>query len=250
MRKTPPSVAWRVDPELVLEALRFYTGKQLKAEQTKLSSTATQLEKLHDGKLSQFLNLEERETIALAAKLVRDLKVRVEHAKDVQIREEKRKEREKQAYFAATAQAVKKWFPDIPTDAEDLPDRLLAIVEIHLGLIHCKHLDDYWTGGKPAHFERDFEKWQSGQHSLRFLVNSSLSEIKRELADHLNYRRSIIPDPNLALKAFLEDAKSAGAQVRTKHPAFFNRLDHLLAIEKSANVERLPVRKKPGDRRL
>lgn len=250
MSKKTPSVAWRITPEKVLEALRYFTGKQLKAEQTKLSSTATQLEKLHTGTLSQFLELDERETIARAAKLVRDLNLRVEHAKDIQVREEKRRERERQAYFAATAQAIKKRFPDIPEGAADLPDRLLAIVEMHLGLTQCKNLDDYWPGGQPAHIGRNFDRWQSGQCSLLFLVNTSLSEIKRDLEDQLNYRRSSIPDPAKALQEYLDASRAARSEVRAKHPAFFDRIDSLLAIENSANVERLPVRKKPGDRRI
>lgn len=248
MSKTPPSLSWRIKPEQVLEALRFYTGKQLKAEQTKLSSTATQLEKLRTGKLAQFLDSDERDTIERAAKLVRELNLRVEHAKDIKVREEKRREREREAYFASTTQAIKKRFPEIPKDAADLPDRLLVIVELHLGLFQCKLLEDYWPGGKPAHFGRSFDRWQSGQDTLGYLVNTSLSEIKRDLEDRLNYIRSTTPDPAQALQEFLEAAQAARPEVRSKQSALFDRIERLLTIEKSANVERLPVRKKPGGR--
>jgi hypothetical protein len=248
MNKKPPSLAWRITPEQILEALRYYSGKQLKAEQTKLSSAATQLESLKSGKLSQFLDLEERETIERAAKLVRDLNLRVEHAKDVKVREEKRIERERLDYHAATARALQKSFPFIPKDAPDLPDRLLDLVELHQGLIQCKHVEDYWPGGKSSHFNRELDRWQGGQVTLTFLVNNCISEIKRDLEDFISYRQSRIPDPVQALQEFIEAAKDARSVVRAKHPDLFERIERLIAIEKSSNVERLPVQKKPGRR--
>lgn len=248
MSKQPPPLSWRITPEQVLEALRFYSGKELQAEQTKLSSAATQLEKLSTGTLAQFLDQEERETIQHAANLVRELNIRVEHAKEIKVREEKRLERQREAYYAAATRAVNGSFPAIPTDAVDLPERLLVIIELHLGLFEGNFLDGYYAGDLTARFGRNFDRWQNGRDSLLYLVNTSLSEIKRDLEDRLHYVRSQTPDPALALQEMLEAARTKRDRVRAKNLALFDRIEHLFAIEKADNVERLPMRKKPGGR--
>ncbi len=60
---TGDKLKWRVSTEQVLEALRYFSAADLRAQQSKLTGTATQLKQLLDGRLSHLLSEEEVENI-------------------------------------------------------------------------------------------------------------------------------------------------------------------------------------------
>ena len=125
---------WRVTPEQILETMRYFSAAELRTQQSKLSGAATQLEKLLGGRLSHLLTPDEAEIIRQAADLVRQLNTRVEHAKEIKNREEKRKEKARQLHQVAIDKALDKTLPAISRDATDIGARILSMTELLLAL--------------------------------------------------------------------------------------------------------------------
>lgn len=251
-KQKPPSLSYRITTEQVLDLMRYYSGADLKAQQSKLTSTATQLEKLAqaDRGLGELLELAERDVLKQAAVLIKELNVRVERAKEIKVREEKRRAKERDEYSKAVNQALYDRFPPVTEDSPDKPERLLAIVELHLGLFECNFLEDYWDDGKSSHFGRDFDRWEKRQETLTYIVNVSSQNLRSDLNYRLEYleRAGERGDKSLTAAQALQDVLEAADQkrdvVRLNNPALFEYIERLLAIEKASNVERLPLRSK------
>lgn len=247
MSKDTTRLSWRITTEQMLEALRFYNGKELKAEQTKLSGAATQLEKIATGKLGSFLEYEEREIIRQAAVLVRQLNIRVEHAKETKVREEKRLEKERKEFSAACAKAIAESFPEV-SETDDLLSSIEHYVELHLGLYKCGFLSMHLTsmvaedvGKEIAQWSQEQPAWHQVRRSVLGSARTILYHLKYDVEINLAYRSGEIP--KVVLGEALEKAGALRTVIRAENQALFDKIDQFIAIEKSTNVERLQVKK-------
>lgn len=117
-----------------LEAMQFYNATELKGVQSKLTASATQLDKLTTGPLRCLLAQDEEEVIRRAADLVRQLNLRVEHAKEIKKREEKRKADETKKRSVAVLKVLKDNFEIEQNEGEEFHRRLVSEAEISLTL--------------------------------------------------------------------------------------------------------------------
>lgn len=247
MSKETTPLSWRITTGQMLEALRYYSGNELKAEQTKLSGAATQLEKITTGKLGSFLEYEEREIIRQAAVLVRQLNIRVEHAKETKVREEKRSEKERKEFSAACTKAIAESFPDV-SETDDLLSLIEHYAELHLGLYKCGFLSTHLNNRAAEDIGKEIAQWSQEQpawHQVRRSVLGSakgiLYHLKYDVEHVLLFRSGEIP--KAVLSEALEKAGALRTIIRAENQALFKKIDQFIAIEKSTNVERLQVKK-------
>lgn len=96
----------------LLELFKYFKAEDLKNEQTQLTKTANKVRDTANGRLRALFTDEEQQTLLQAATLLRSLKSRVEHAKEIKAREEARKAKELKDSIAAARNVVNEAFPD------------------------------------------------------------------------------------------------------------------------------------------
>ena len=234
---------WRVTPEQILETMRYFSAAELRTQQSKLSGAATQLEKLLGGRLSHLLTPDEAEIIRQAADLVRQLNTRVEHAKEIKNREEKRKEKARQLHQVAIDKALDKTLPAISRDATDIGARILSMTELLLALHAEKMTLTFMSKDElVADLRRKVDRYTARSESLWEVADYIYRDLRSGLDATLGWERDHPPQERLS--AMLDLARQRIDGIRKSHAEFFAYLQAQVAIEESTNVERLPVRPK------
>lgn len=235
---------WRISPEQILEAMRFYTAAELKSKQTKMSAAATELERLTEGPLRNLLNENEEAIIRQAADLVRQLNSRVEHAKEIKKREEKRKEADRKRRAEAVQRAIRDAYPDQLPEGADLHSWVRDTAVTILALNQCNQILLYLPVLEPAgDMQAKLQRYIREGGAVTMFARYLRREITSALDDPL-YAKSEDQPPAEALRAMMERIAPVRDQVRAKYPSLFDELERLLLIESSENVERLPVKPK------
>lgn len=232
---------WRVSPEQVLEAMRYFSAAELRNEQSKLSGAATQLEKLLGGRLSHLLTPDEAENIRQAADLVRQLNTRVEHAKEIKKREEKRKEKAQQLHQAAIEKALDQALPAIPREATDIGSHIINMTELLLAL-HAEKITLTFMSQDElvADIRRKVAKYAARSETLWQVADYIYRDLRGGLDANLGWEREIPPQERLS--ALLDQASQRGEAIRKTHAELFAFLQAQVAIEESSNVERFPAK--------
>ena len=234
-------IHWRISAEDVLAVLEYYNAASLKAQQTALSGTATQLEKLLGGPLHKLLEPEEADAIRKAGEIVRSINIRVEHAKEIKRREEKQREARLKARKALIDAEVRAAIPRPQATAEDA----IRITTLAMALHQEKFILDFYD--VPTMTSQYQERLQRAlkEKALGGYVDYAHTDIVRGLSETLDYRQSGSPKADIA--AALSLCESWKPKHRTAQE-FLEFVHRQIAIEHSANVERLPVKKKPAGR--
>ena len=234
---------WRITPEQILEAMRYFKAAELKSEQAKLSGAASQMEKLLGGRLSHLLTQDEADIIRQAADLVRQLNTRVEHAKEIKKREEKREEKARQLHQAASDNALNEVLPSIPRDAADIGNRVIRMAEQLLALHREKIVLTFMSEAElVADMRRRVAKYHARHDTLWEVADYLRNDLRGGLESYLGWERDQLPKQRLT--AALEHSQRQISSVRMTHADFFAYLEAQVAIEQSENVERLPMRRK------
>lgn len=238
---------WRVTAEQVLEAMQFYNATELKAVQSKLTASATQLEKLASGPLRHLLAQDEEEIIRRAADLVSQLNLRVEHAKEIKKREEKRKADETKKRSAAVLKVLNDTFQIEQSLGDELHSRLVSVAEISLSLSQDKQILVYLTTQALADemlatLHRYSREGDPLPRFAKYLHRNLISGLEETL-----YSLSNVTPPAEALRSLLARAEEHRAAVRQSYNTLFEELQRLILIDASDNVERFPA--KPAGRR-
>ncbi|MGI1188753.1 hypothetical protein ACRCRN_32300 [Pseudomonas aeruginosa] len=234
---------WRISPEQILEAMRYFKAADLKTEQAKLSGAASQMEKLLGGRLSHLLTQDEVDVIRQAADLVRQLNTRVEHAKEIKKREEKREENARLAHQAASDKAVNEALPVISRDAPDIGSRIISMAELLLALHREKIVLTFMSEAElVADMRRRVAKYHARHDSLWEVADYLRNDLRGGLESYLGWDRDQLPKQRLTTA--LEQSQRQISSVRVAHADFFAYLEAQVAIEQSENVERLPVKPK------
>lgn len=113
------------DTQNLIDALKYFSADRTKSLQTKLTKTANAIEK--DGlsvELRTLLSDDEQATLAKAANILRSIKGKVEHAKEIKQREEARQQAAWDARQARILTHCNTLFPD-PQNHDDCRTLLL-----------------------------------------------------------------------------------------------------------------------------
>ncbi|WP_128655771.1 hypothetical protein [Pseudomonas aeruginosa] len=234
-------IHWRISAEDVLAVLEYYNAASLKAQQTALSGTATQLEKLLGGPLHKLLEPEEANAIRKAGEIVRSINIRVEHAKEIKRREEKQREARLKARKALIDAEIRAAIPRPQATAENV----IRITTLAMALHQEKFILDFYD--VPTVIRQFQERLQRAlkEKALGGYMDYVHTDIVRGLSETLDYRQSGNPRADIA--AALSLCESWKPRYRPTQE-FLDFVHHQIAIEHSTNVERLPVKKKPAGR--
>jgi len=238
---------WRVTADQVLEAMQFYNATELKGVQSKLTASATQLDKLTTGPLRCLLAQDEEEVIRRAADLVRQLNLRVEHAKEIKKREEKRKADETKKRSAAVLKVLKDNFEIEQNEGEEFHRRLVSVAEIILTLSKDQQFLVYLPTAELAEemlvtLQRYSREGDPLPRFAQYLQRNLISGLE----DTLFWLSEKTP-PAEALRSLLARAAELREGIRQSYKALFEELQRLILIATTDNVERLPA--KPAGRR-
>lgn len=128
MAKSSLTVAHGITPEVMQKLNQSYSSKDLRAVQTKLTSTAREVRKLGDGRwkmgtgllglLSEYLTPEQHQLLRDAADLIDSVNTHVEHAKEKRVRSEKGAKRRQEARLARAKQLVASAYP-LPAESNE-----------------------------------------------------------------------------------------------------------------------------------
>lgn len=234
-------IHWRISAEDVLAVLEYYNAASLKAQQTALSGTATQLEKLLGGPLHKLLEPEEADAIRRAGEIVRSINIRVEHAKEIKRREEKQSEARRKARKALIDAEVRAAIPRPQATGQDV----IRITTMAIALHHEKFILDFLDAPTMIRQYQDRLQRAVKEKDLRGYVDYAHADIVRGLSETLDYRQSGNPKPDIAAALSLCESWEPRRRPTQDFLEFVHRQ---IAIEHSANVERLPVKKKPAGR--
>ncbi|GKQ31563.1 hypothetical protein PSTH68_18610 [Pseudomonas syringae pv. theae] len=136
MGETNLTEASGITPELMRKLNEQYNSSQLRAAQTKLTSTSRELRNLSSShkmgsglisRLGDYLSVEQRELLSQAAQLLESVNSHVEHAKEKCVRDEKAAKRRQDARNARAKQLIAATYP-LPTESLDQKLELLRTV--------------------------------------------------------------------------------------------------------------------------
>lgn len=235
---TGDKLKWRVSTEQVLEALRYFSAADLRAQQSKLTGTATQLKQLLDGRLSHLLSEEEVENIRVTEDLVQQLNLRVEHAKEIKKREEQKKEKARKLHQAAIDKALDKALPPITRDATNIGSRIISLTELLLAFHSQKIILHYLsTPELVSDIRRKVEKYAARSDSLWEVGDYLYRDLRGALDSFLGWAKDETPEQKLS--EILELARGDVAGIRKSQADLFAYVEGQVAIEESSNVQRL-----------
>lgn len=230
----------RVTPGHILEAMRYLTAKEMSAEQAKLTSASTQMSKLLTGRLSHLITEEEVMVINAAADLIRQLNGRVEHAKEIKKRAEKKEAKIQKDHLAGLEVALSTLLPSIPRDATDLVARIPMLVNL-LVFMHKNqiYLGFYGKAEVSKNIRSTFER-TSLKGDPWELATCLLLEAKHALRDH--FYRPGEQQCRVGITDILTAAQSQKEKLSLEYADLTAFVDKEVAIHGSPNVERMPTK--------
>lgn len=232
----------KVTTEQILIALRYFTADEMRQEQKKLTATSNQLRELAIGKLRGIFSPDELDTLKQAAALVASLGARVEHAKEIRSRDEKRQKAQAEARSRRIAEAVAKLIPKPACT----PQALLYLAELSVGLKEAGVILSYLSMEQLAAELLDASSQalrSQDQQLMRRVVSRVYHDIERGVEEYLHSR----PDSGDELDEFrakLKRLDEGREEMRRRyHHALFDPLRTLLAIATADNVAQLPTKR-------
>ncbi|WP_137887665.1 hypothetical protein [Pseudomonas sp. 2FE] len=229
----------RITTEQVLEIFKYYDAASLKAQQTKLSGAATQLEKLTTGPLRGLLELEESALIKQAGELIRSLNLRVEHAKEVKKRDEVRRQQLQKEHEIRIKHAIQDLLPRPEPSCDAAMDSALLLLGLHKEKIA---LDFYSVPEVQKAILKRFDDTVTERQSCAGFIAWLYDDIERGVRDA--YCSRDIASPRDELLAALQRVEAGQSAIKALYKQLLGHMQSQLAIEQSSNVERLPLKKK------
>ncbi|TBW57398.1 hypothetical protein EZI54_07000 [Marinobacter halodurans] len=227
-----------LDHKAILETLKYTTADGFRRLQTTLTKTANSIEKdAVKGRLGLLFTEEEKQTLEQAAALLRQVKGRVEHAKEIKAREERRREKLMQARDQKVRSIAKK---NLPTSARELITLTLFLKLHHqdysrFGMFYCLYDDPEFILNKMRDESRSFKE----------IANTITGDLTDWLVNENVLSRSLDeePDENIMV-SILKDCETSYDRIRSRFSAVFEAMDRREAMQSATNVTRLNPRKR------
>lgn len=207
----------------VLELLKFHTADDLKKNQTKFTKTANSIkcDAIH-GRLSALYTSKELEILSQAVGILNGTKYKIEHAKEVAQREEKRQERLEEEY-KIKGQAIIVKHINFESMADD------EILIMYCVLNHYDNLYKYTS--------EDIEELFKHPDRYQFVLNNWKSDIAKEL--HTKF--PFLEEPKEeTITNFLRDYKlKKRNEITERYSSLIERFNTFVAIKNESNIELL-----------
>lgn len=219
MAKSSITIAHGITPEVMQKLNQFYSSKDLRGVQTKLTSTAREVRKLGDGRwkmgtgilgrLSEYLTPEQCQLLLDAAHLIDSVNTHVEHAKEKRVRTEKESKRRQDARLARAKQLVASTYT-LPVESNE---QQLEVIKTALILNRARQ---HYTARNAIEFNlyvRNELKEPArlyGRTPTQYRINNLTSiryDVIEEITNHLAYDDgSTVEDRLQALQEKVADA--------------------------------------------
>ncbi len=219
------------DIDTLLDLHQFYTADSLKKLQTKLSKLSNGI--INDGvesRIAVLFSKEEIETLKKAAAILRSVKSKVEHAKEIKTREEQHYERRYSEARAAALALFDVYFPEPDSLKEKFIISVSMRIQSHIFSLHylATELDKIDLNG------------------INFWIKDMWQDAKEELI------RKVIDLPRLqvqmpekaTIEAFRQRIDNEIRQkVMKEYASYLDKLDQAITVESSDNIAQLLVKK-------
>lgn len=205
----------------ILELLKYHSSADLKNVQTKFTKTANAIKReAVQSRLSVLYTDQELETLTQAASILIGTKNKIEHAKEVKAREEKRLERLDIEYRKKQNDIIKKYinFDDMSYE--------------ETFLMYCC-LDHFV--GQYKFIANDIERLFKYPDRFKAQINQWQGDIRKELIGKFPWRKE--PEENI-ITDFLRNYKlKYRKEVSDKYKVLLDRLNTFIAVKSGDNVE-------------
>lgn len=170
----------------LIKALGYFSADDVKKLQTKLAKAANSI--VNDGlsyKLEPFYSEEEKATLLAAAEILRNIKNRVEHVKEIKARKEKAERAKCDEFNRQRHALLDKEFPAPHKNRE----RYRPILIWHLAVSRYLRASPSFYMQRVRHVKEDMQRWSMKEDPMRWTetVDNSVMHWRDQLIDDLKH---------------------------------------------------------------
>lgn len=216
----------------VLETLAYSRASDLSKRQAKLTAAATQLSELLQGPLSTLLNEEETKVIREANLIVSSLSQRVQHAKEIRNRVEKRKAADLLQRGKVINLVLDNAFMAASPVAEEAREQIFRAVILMLYLHEESAYLDFYSMEEVEADTLRFVTQRLSHSTLQNLADNLQWEIKNAMRDSIERRPEI--DPHATVTSWMRGLDTNASRIAKAHECVMAQIRELITNHNAA----------------